>query len=342
MAGYLARPFWLLALLMLLLGPALSVTASAQQLQRPVANAGAADDRLLVQELQGKLEGRVSIPNQSAGLLQQPQGRDWRGWRNGPVFWVTAILFLGMVVAVFGFLAAKGRVRSDTPPSGRTVVRFNGFERGVHWMTAISFIVLALTGLNVLYGRHLLMPILGWQTFADLTHWGKLVHNFFSFPFVIGLVLMLVMWIADNLPSRRDWAWLKQGGGFFSRTRRHIETARFNAGQKLIFWSVVLFGSAIAVSGYILMFPLYITDVNGMQVAQVVHAIAAAILIAIMVAHIYIGSIGMEGSFSAMGSGRVDANWAREHHSLWLDEKEAKARRRSTTSGAPAHGAGDD
>ena len=341
MAGWLVRPFWFAALLLALLGPALISTAGAQQLQRPAATAGAADDRLLLQELQGKLEGRVSIPNQSAGLLQQPQGREWRGTRNGPIYWGIAIVSLGMLAAILLFHLFRGGVRMQSPPSGRMVKRFSGFERFTHWMTAISFIVLALTGVNLVFGRYLLMPLMGWETFAAMTEWGKFLHNFLSFPFVIGIVLMLVMWVADNLPARRDWVWLKQGGGFFTRSGAHIETGRFNPGQKMIFWAVVLFGAAISVTGYVLMFPLSVTDVNGMQLMQIIHAAAAGILIAIIIAHIYTGTMGVEGSFSAMGSGKVDVNWAREHHSLWLEQQEAKARE-SGARGATMQGAGDD
>jgi formate dehydrogenase subunit gamma len=129
------------------------------------------------------------------------------------------------------------------------------------------------------------------------------------------------MWIAWNFPSRTDWRWLREGGGIVGSN--HPPARRFNAGQKAIYWVVVLGGGAAAITGYILMFPFYVTDVSGMQTAQMVHGIVALAFIAIMLAHIYIGTIGMQGAFEAMGTGEVDVNWARQHHSLWL-EKEAE------------------
>jgi formate dehydrogenase subunit gamma len=134
---------------------------------------------------------------------------------------------------------------------------------------------------------------------------------------------MLVMWIRDNIPDRYDWPWLRAGGGFFGR-RHHPPARRFNAGQKLIYWSVVLGGIALSVTGIIMLFPFSAADITGMQWAQYIHATVGVILIAIMIAHIYIGSLGMEGAYDAMGSGEVDLAWARAHHSAWVEEQQAK------------------
>jgi formate dehydrogenase subunit gamma len=149
-------------------------------------------------------------------------------------------------------------------------------------------------------------------------------HNYLAFPFTLGLVVMLLLWVKDNLPNRMDLAWLKAGGGFFSG--QHLAAGRFNAGQKLIFWITVLGGGLVAASGYVLLFPFSVTDIAGQQLSHVIHGVLAMLMIAAMLAHIYIGSLGMEGAFDAMGTGRVDYNWAREHHSLWVEEEAAKAR----------------
>jgi len=316
----------------------LALPATAQQIPQPQPPGGItnpADDRLLIQELQGKLEGQVSIPNQSAGLLQQPQGRDFRQVRNGPVYYATAALILGTTVLLTAFFLYRGRIHTQEGRSGRTVVRFAFFERFVHWMTSTAFLILALTGLNLVFGRHLVLPLIGPDAFYQLTLFGKWSHHVLSYPFVIGIVLMFLIWVRDNIPNRGDIAWLRQGGGFFVRTGAHIQARRFNAGQKFIFWSVVLLGAAIAATGYVLQFPLALTDVNGMQVAQVIHAALGALLIAVIIGHIYIGTLGMAGAFSAMGSGRVDVNWAKEHHSLWLEEENAKS---GAAASAPAIG----
>jgi formate dehydrogenase subunit gamma len=176
------------------------------------------------------------------------------------------------------------------------------------------------------------LPIVGPETFTAISQLGKYVHNYVSFAFVLGLVLMFVLWVKDNFPHPRDLVWIAKGGGLIGSA--HPPAARFNFGQKLIFWAVIAGGTALAISGYILMFPFRFTDVAGMQLAGVVHALVGVILVAIIVAHIYIGSIGMQGAFAAMGSGKVDVNWAKEHHSLWV-EKTLEANKPERGRGAP-------
>ena len=219
------------------------------------------------------------------------------------------------------FYLIRGMVKIESGRSGRTLVRFNAFERFVHWMTAASFVVLALSGLNITFGKELLTPLIGAVAFAEWSQWAKYAHNYLSFPFTLGVVLMFLMWLAWNFPTPTDFRWIAQGGGIVGS--KHPPAKRFNAGQKVIYWVVVLGGGAAAVTGYLLMFPFYATDIAGMQLAQMVHGIVGVLFIAIMLAHIYIGTVGMQGAFEAMGKGEVDVNWARQHHSLWL-EKEAK------------------
>jgi formate dehydrogenase subunit gamma len=204
------------------------------------------------------------------------------------------------------------------------VHRFNGLERFSHWLTATSFIVLALTGLNITFGKFLLLPLIGPEPFTTIAESAKYVHNFTSFPFVLGLLLIVSLWIRDNIPRQVDIDWLRQGGGFIRS--KHPAAGRFNAGEKLVFWAIVGAGSAVAVSGFLLLFPFYVTNIAGMQIAQVVHSIVAVLFVAVIIAHIYIGTIGMEGAFEAMGTGEVDLNWAKEHHGLWLEEEIAKGR----------------
>jgi formate dehydrogenase subunit gamma len=227
------------------------------------------------------------------------------------------------------FYLARGMVRIESGRSGTKIVRFNAFERFVHWLTATCFIILALTGLNITFGKQLLLPLIGPSAFSSWSLAAKYAHNFISFPFTVGVVTIFLMWIAWNIPNRSDIEWLKSGGGIVGR--QHPPAYRFNAGQKAIYWIVVLGGAAVAASGYLLMFPFYGTTIAEMQLAQMVHAVVAVLFIAVMLAHVYIGTIGMEGAFEAMGSGTVDANWAKEHHSLWFQKKMAR-----TGSGQPA------
>jgi formate dehydrogenase subunit gamma len=227
-----------------------------------------------------------------------------------------------MITLIVIFYLTRGMVRLESGRSGRTLVRFNAFERFVHWMTATCFIILAISGLNITFGRPLLLPLIGFEAFSEWSQWAKYAHNYLSFPFTIGVVLIFLMWIGGNIPNKVDVDWLKRGGGMIGHD--HPPAYRFNAGQKAIYWIVVIGGTAVAVTGYQLMFPFYLSGIEGMQLAQVVHSIVAVLFIAAMLAHIYIGTIGMEGAFEAMGTGTVDVNWAREHHSLWLEEQNAR------------------
>ncbi len=306
----------------------------------PGGSLGTASDSELWRAVRQGIQGNVSIPDKQAGVMIQSEGDNWRAWRNGPITTGGVWGILGVIALIALFFVFRGRVRIEAGPSGRSIQRFNEIERFAHWLSAVSFILLALTGLNLLYGRHVLLPVLGPEAFAALTLAGKYVHNYVSFAFMAGLVLMLVLWVRDNLPDKNDVIWLAQLGGLLTKGV-HPPAKKFNAGQKGIFWLVILGGASMAASGVSLMFPFEfsmfewtfgvlnalgaefptaLTPVEEMQWAQWWHAIAALFIIAVILGHIYLGSLGMEGAFDAMGSGQVDENWAREHHSLWVAE----------------------
>jgi formate dehydrogenase subunit gamma len=292
--------------------------SSAQQVN---PTASSVKEQQLLQEL-NRIQGRVSIPDQRSGVLEQPAGRDWREFRNVTLRWVGGIAILGIIAVLVIFYLTRGMVRLEGGRSGRSIVRFSAFERFVHWMTATCFVILAVSGLNITFGRPLLLPLIGFEAFSEWSQWAKYAHNYLSFPFTIGVVAIFLMWVGGNIPNKVDIDWLKRGGGMVGHD--HPPAYRFNAGQKAIYWIVVVGGTAVAVTGYELMFPFYLSGIEGMQLAQVVHSIVAVLFVAAMLAHIYIGTIGMEGAFEAMGTGTVDVNWAREHHSLWLDEQNAQ------------------
>ncbi|SDH69533.1 formate dehydrogenase gamma subunit [Bradyrhizobium sp. Rc2d] len=303
---------------LLLLIVAAPAPVGAQQVN---PTASSVKEQQLLQEL-NRIQGRVSIPDQRSGVLEQPQGREWREFHNVTLRWIGGIAIIGMLAVIVIFYLTRGMVRLESGRSGRTIVRFNIYERFVHWMTATCFIILAISGLNITFGRPLLLPLIGFEAFSEWSQWAKYAHNYLSFPFTIGVVLIFLMWIGGNIPNKVDVAWMKRGGGIVGHD--HPPAYRFNAGQKAIYWIVVIGGGLVAASGYVLMFPFYTTGIEGMQLAQIVHSIVAVLFVAAMIAHIYIGTIGMEGAFEAMGSGDVDVNWAREHHRLWLDEQTAR------------------
>lgn len=277
--------------------------------------------------------GSSSIPYRNADLLEQPQGRDWRQQHNDPLRFGGGWLLFGVSLALALFLFARGRVRIAEGRSGESVSRFGAIDRVTHWMTASAFVAMALTGLVILYGKPLLLPLIGEPGLGQVAWWSAWLHMGAAVPFVIGIVAMAVLWLRENLITRLDIEWLKRFGGFLDDSPDKPSARRFNAGQKLVFWGVFLGGLAALASGVALMFPFLWLGFDGMQWAQLIHAAVGLALIALIIGHIYIGTVGMEGAISAMWSGRVDRNWAKEHHDLWYDEV---AGRRRGKSGSPA------
>jgi formate dehydrogenase subunit gamma len=301
--------------LLMLVAAGCSGPAQAQSPVDPTKSA--VTEEQLLQQFK-TIRGLGTIPDTKSYTLEQPAGRDWRYFHEVTLRWIGGIAILGMLALLVIFYLSRGMVRIESGRSGRTIVRFNAVERSVHWMSAVCFIILALSGLNITFGRPLLLPLMSPASFTAWSEWAKYAHNYLSFPFTLGVVLIFLMWIGGNIPNRLDLEWLKRGGGMVGHD--HPPAYRFNAGQKMIYWIVVLGGAAVAVSGYVLIFPFYGTTVATMQQAEMVHRVVAVVFIAAMLGHIYIGTIGMEGAFEAMGSGTVDLNWAKEHHALWLEQ----------------------
>jgi len=294
---------------------------------------------------------KVSTGGAEARVLIQDGGMKWLEFRKGPLATYGAWLLGGTLALLALFYLVRGKIRIDGEKTGRTVTRFQAVERFAHWLMAGSFVVLAITGLVVLFGRMAIIPLLGHEAFSTIAVASKWVHNNISWAFMLGLVMVFFLWVMHNIPNRTDLKWLAVGGGIFTKGV-HPPAKKFNAGQKMIFWSVILFGASISASGLSLLFPFELpmfaktfVILNNMGLPQIVglgplpemlapheemqlatlwHTIVAFILIAIILAHIYIGSVGMEGAFDAMGSGEVEEQWAREHHGLWLEELRQK------------------
>lgn len=286
--------------------------------------AQAVQEQKLLEELR-RIQGSITIPDPKAAVLQQPQGRTYQSFHEVWLPWIGGIAVIGMLLLLAAFFFYRGRIRTHDPLTGQTILRFNAVERFTHWLTATAFIILAITGLNYVFGKRLLMPLIGPEAFSSWSQWAKYAHIATSWIFMAGILIMFVLWIKDNLPDRYDWAWLKGGGGMFDkRNETHPPASRFNAGQKLIFWIVVLGGAALSVSGLYLLFPFDFADINQMQIAQYFHGAIGMLMIAVIIAHIYIGTLGMEGAFQAMGTGEVDTTWAREHHRIWVEREQAR------------------
>ncbi|WP_170569635.1 formate dehydrogenase subunit gamma [Ruegeria atlantica] len=308
----------------------------------------------------GSADTTVSSKGPAAGVLIQDGGMWWLNFRTGPLREYGTYVVGGMLVIIVLFFLFRGKIRIEGKKTGRTVTRFNNFERFGHWLFAGSFLVLGITGLLTLYGRDFLIPIFGKEEFASIAQSCKWLHNNVAWAFMLGLIIVTVNWIAHNIPNKVDLKWLAAGGGLFTKGS-HPPAKKFNAGQKVIFWACILLGVSISLSGLSLLFPFElpmfaktysVANATGipqllglnlptqmspqeeMQYAQIWHVMVAYVFIAIIIAHIYLGSVGMEGAFNAMGSGEVEEQWAREHHSLWLEEVQEKEARKSAASPA--------
>jgi len=311
---------------MLLAFIALACALPAMAQQRAADGAPKPDDSAVHEETllqqEARIEGRIDIPDTRAAVLMQPAGRRWDYFHEITLHRMGAIIILGMIALLAAAYFILGRIRISAGRSGKKIQRFTPLERFSHWLTATSFVILALTGLNITFGKILFLPLMGAEAFSGLAQWAKYLHNFVAFAFVVGLILIVSLWIRDNIPRAIDIDWIRQGGGFIKS--KHAPAGRFNAGEKAVFWCALGAGLAVSVSGLFLLFPFYAANIAGMQVAHVIHASIAILFVALIFAHIYIGTLGMEGAFEAMGTGEVDLNWAKEHHDQWLAEKLAE------------------
>jgi formate dehydrogenase subunit gamma len=265
-------------------------------------------------------EHYTSVKGRETGVLVQSAGETWRRIRNGPVTFYGGWLVLAVVLIIAGLYFTKGPVKLHEGPTGRKIHRFSTTEQIVHWSTAISFVVLGLSGLTMLFGKYVLLPVIGYTLFGWLTALGKNLHNFVAPFFIVSVLVMIVLFIRDNLPKAYDLQWFARAWAFFTRGE-HIPSGRFNAGEKGWFWiGVVSLSVVVSWSGLILLFPNFDQTRAVMQDAWIWHASAALLYIAISLGHIYMGTIGVEGSYQAMREGYVDETWAREHHQYWYDE----------------------
>jgi len=281
------------------------------------------------------LSGRATIPDREAAVLIQPDNKAWAVLQGSTLHTLSIVAVVGMIALLALFYVIRGKIRVDSGLSGRTILRFNSIERFAHWTLASTFIILALTGLNLIIGKSVILPLFGESAFGTLSAWGKIAHNYLAWPFMAALVMIVLLWIIHNIPDKVDMEWIKQGGGLLKKGV-HPPARKFNAGQKVIFWTVVIGGAGLSYTGIMLLFPAEAGTAADWQFYQIIHALIAAALSAIVIAHIYIGSVGMEGAFDAMGSGEVDENWAKEHHSLWVEEVKATQKRNTTQVTTPA------
>ena len=314
----LALAVWLLALGSApVMAQAAPVAAQVERQQtQPLNNAP------VWREVRSGEEHFTTVRGPETGVLIQTEGQTWRQWRNGPISFYGGILLLLVPSAIALFFLVKGAIKLHEVPTGRTMQRFSTFERIVHWGTAITFVVLGITGIMILFGKHIIEPVFGNAALGGLLWAGKNVHNYLGPVFLLFTVLMILAYARDNIWHPTDSVWIRKAGGLASG--EHVPSGRFNFGEKTWFWIGVTFlGLIVAGSGLVMDFPNFGQTRATMQLANIVHGISAILLIALSLGHIYMGTIGVEGAYQSMKTGYVDETWAREHHRFWYDEVKA-------------------
>lgn len=274
-----------------------------------------------------------SLPALEASVLIQPKaqfpgqtrattaGEAWRQYRNGPLINIGGWLLIAVLLALAAMYLIKGQIKLKGSPTGRLIERFTSVERLAHWTMAISFVVLAITGGTMLFGKYVLLPVFGLTLFGWLAFAFKNIHNFVGPVFTGSIVVFFVIYVKDNLPAKEDMNWFVQLGGLLSG--KHVSAGKFNAGEKIMFWgAVVVFGLIMSASGFVLdmLVPGLLYTRGNMQIASIIHIVAAVLAISMILGHIYLGTLGMDGAYKAMRTGYVDDAWAKEHHDLWYDD----------------------
>ena len=284
--------------------------------------------------------GYASVPGRETNVLIQGEGREWRRLRNGPLTFWGGILLLLPFAALLGFYMIRGQIKVHDPLTGRKIERFTAVDRVTHWTVAITFVTLALTGVVILFGKHIILPWLGHAGFSWITIVSKNLHNFVGPLFIFAILVMILLFAKDNLPKAYDAQWIGKFGGMLSGT--HVPSGKFNAGEKALFWGlVVVLSVIIGITGLILNFPNWNQSREAMQMTNLVHATCAVLAMAMACFHVYLGTIGMQGAYQAMKTGLVDETWAREHHEYWYNEVKAGNRPEKFVSGGAQPAMGD-
>ncbi len=258
---------------------------------------------------------------QYPGSTYTNAGEAWRQVRNNIIIPYGGAFMLIVLGAIALFYWGKGTMRLHGSETGRQIERFTPFERSAHWANAIAFVILAVSGIFMAFGKYFILPVVGSTIFGFVTYLLKNAHNFAGPLFAVSLPIVFFTFVKDNLPKREDWGWLLRFGGMLGG--HEVPSHRFNAGEKVLFWlGVFLLGGIVIASGLVLdmLIPGLIYERSTMQVAHMIHAVATVLMMAMFLGHIYMGTIGMQGAYKAMRTGYVDETWAKEHHELWAND----------------------
>ena len=290
--------------------------AAQRQVNQPLNNAP------VWREVRSGAPQVTTVTGRETNVLIQSKGETWRAIRNGDIMvyggWAIALVVLALAV----FYWIKGAIPLHEPPTGRKILRFTVLDQTIHWATAISFVILAISGLVLLFGKTLLLPLVGPTLVSWLAILAKNLHNFVGPLFAVCIILMIVQFVKDNLPERGDGQWFANIGKVF--TANEPPSGKFNALEKAWFWiGACVLGIIVSAAGFVLDFPNFDQTRQTMQWAHMIHSTGAILFMMGALGHIYIGTIGMVGAYDGMRYGYVDEIWAKEHHQYWYDDVKA-------------------
>ena len=273
--------------------------------------------------------GYSAVSGAESGVFINNGGQNWRQMRNGLIANYGGWAIITALIAIALFYAIRGRIKVAGARSGLSVPRWQLWERVMHWYTAVLFVILALTGLSLLFGRVVLIPVLGAKGFSLWANLSINVHNVIGPFFTLGVFAMLLLWARNNIPNATDLKWLTAGGGVIGN--KHPSAGKANGGEKVWYWMVILVGllavcvTGLALVGWLAQLGLGSGTRAAMQNMHQIHSIAAIIWIVVFFGHAYIGTLGTEGALEGMTTGRVSVEWARQHHDLWYEEVKDQA-----------------
>lgn len=304
---------------------AVSAPATAQESQRGTTDTQAQrqetqplNNAPVWRDVRSGSAGFTTTQGVETGVLVQSSGETWRQVREPIAFWGGMLVAFAILVLALTHLI-NGALGSGDGPSGRLIRRFSEADRHAHWLMAITWVILAITGLILSLGKSVLLPVLGYTIFAWLASISKTLHNFAGPVLIVAIPWMFIRYVRDNAVSAEDFKWLWNIGGVF---KGHLHPShRFNAGEKIHFWITMTILSTVAVvTGLILVFPNFGQGRAIMQLSSTIHMISAYLAIALSLIHIYLGTIGVKEAYGAMRYGYVDEAWAKHHHVRWYED----------------------
>ncbi|MFQ6372077.1 formate dehydrogenase subunit gamma [Shewanella sp. YIC-542] len=319
----------LFALMLLVCGMGLSVTALAadeqSSQQQATAQTSEAD---LWRAVKSGESGYTTAKGVERGVLINVSGEKGREIRNNYVTPAMSIAVVGVFGAFLLFYFVNGPSRLRDGFSGKMVFRWSKADLILHWCVAISCMILIFTGLNIMLGKQIVQPLVGEGSsiWAALIYGSKTIHDWVGPFFIICWVILVVKWMPHQLLKGYDFKWFLTVGGYFNigpLKGQHPDSGFANAGEKMWFWTLVIFGLFISISGVMMVLPGLDLPREASLAALLVHGVSAVLIIAFTIVHIWMATVLSEGGMECMVSGYCDENWAMQHHNLWYDEIKA-------------------